>query len=569
MAEPGAADALNTVAVVPFDVDPSTSTSRGASASFSRSTSATASSLAAAASNLISAIAQGSVDTGTAALIHEDAPSDADSDPGSSSFTYTAPASDSTETGQRGWYASAPYHISNRYYDADITLKATKDAISPPNRSAEPNAGDALSQPYPAYLVVVDRSRSLEHHRLLAAQLQTKIASGFDADISIVAGVSLISSSHPQVVTALDDVSSSSHRPKAPQASAAAKTSDLVALYADHGWEFIATDELDANDSDGAPSLGGGEDDDRYSDGDRDDDMDGIERIREALMNHMWSGLVRKDQAGPLSDRNTLRHGDTDLLASSGPFSSFSDVVVGPSDDLDPGRDGADDNRVSDNDMESDSLRQLRDRLGNASNSNDGFPTLSLDRHAEASDLDEQLARLFLSAHNGDGAGQLAELEAFLESEDPSWPGMSFKAAKGPEMADSTQTFDDDFDDFLPFQSATPSAARTELQHTTTSADDLPSMDDISRMQTRLFGANAAARLEAGPLGMGSQPSGASDGDLASQLLQLQWHAQRVRGIQDADQRRKEAALVALAFSMQWSDADDDQAGSNAGAMNF
>ena len=167
----------------------------------------------------------------------------------------------------------------------------------------------------------------------------------------------------------------------------------------------------------------------------------------------------------------------------------------------------------------------------------------------------------------------MADLEAFLESEDPSWPGhlpTAFALADKGENGDAAAgQFEDDFDDFLPFQSA--QAGTHPSTQAAVSADDwldndqaeLPSIGEISQMQDRLFGSNAAARLEAGPLGMGSQGNSA-DQDFASQLQQLSWHAQRVRNIQDPDQRRKEAALVALAFSMQWS--GDDQMGSG---MNF
>ncbi|GAC98573.1 hypothetical protein PHSY_006167 [Pseudozyma hubeiensis SY62] len=550
----GLQDALNTVAVVPFDIDQPRATGRGAAPS--------GSSLAAAASNLINAIAQGSTDAGALQQDRQDNRSDDGSDLGSSSFTYTAATSVSANGEHHGWFASTPYHISNRYYDADITLKATKDALTSSSREETPSASSVLSQAYPAYIVVVDRSRSLEHHRRLAATLDSRIASGFDADISIVAGVSLISSSHPQLVTALDDEPSSSHRSSS-QGSTAAKTSDLVSLYADHGWEFIAIDELDADDMDNGREPGDEDDDDRFSDEDREDDKDGIERIREALMNHMWNGLVRKDQASSLSRGNPSLLSSADLVAKDGLYQSFSDTR--PAESADDETEQDNENGVSKRESETASSRPRLTNAEDASDMNGTFPTLGLDRHVEASNLDEQLAKLFLSTQNGDRPGDFAELEAFLESEDPSWPGPPAHSSNDP-----TQTFDDDFDDFLPFQSAPSIATPPAPQHDSLDAEeDLPSMDDVSQMQSPLFGANAAAHLEGGPLGMGSQPSGAADGDLASQLQQLQWHAQRVRNIPDADQRRKEAALVALAFSMQWSNADDEQGGADAGGMTF
>lgn len=522
---------LNTVAVVPFDLAPTTS-----SRSTSSSSSTTASSLAASASNLISAIAQGSSLNDT----HDEAHSDADSDEGSSSFTYTAPVSTAAEASATGWYVSTPYHISNRYYDADITLKATKAALPSVSSPVDVSADSVLSQPFPAYVVVVDRSRSLEHHRLIASNLETKVASGFDADISIVAGVSLLSSSHPRLVTNLDDEPVSAARG---QSEASAKTSDLVALYADHGWEFIAIDDADDGASADARSLGSVEGD--YSDVEDEDDADGIERIREALMNHMWNGLVRKDQAAASAHRTSLR----ELEA----IESVTSAHRGFSDSFDAPHAG---DRSAPSDLGETSTSPSQ-RLDDAHELDAALPALQLDQHADASDLDEQLAKLFL-ASSSTGGNDLAELEAFLASEDPSWPAVPPSDSTLPSTNESG-AFEDDFDDFLPFQSAAPTGSSGDKGRG--ADDDFPPLSEIEAMQSRLFGANAAARLEGGALGMGSGSAGGADQDLAAQLQQLQWHAQRVRQIEDADQRRKEAALVALAFSMQWSNDTDDDAG--------
>ncbi|KAJ1019954.1 hypothetical protein NDA16_004235 [Ustilago loliicola] len=537
-----AEDPLNTVAVVPFDLAPTTSR-HGASASATRPANA----LAAAASNLISAIAQGSGPTGTQSSIRDEAGSDAGSDQGSSSFTYHAPSSDTAEAEQQGWYASIPYHISNRYYDVDITLKATKAALSTSSQPVGEAPRGGLSGSFPAYLVVVDRTQPLEHHRQLADSLESKVVSGFDAEISIIAGVSLLSSSHPQLVTALDDEprSTSCSRQNAPQGTKA-KTSDLVALYADHGWEFIAIDELDV------ASLGS-ENGESYSDAEgEEDDTDGIERIREALMNHMWNGLVRKDQGSSSASRDLVVEEDRaldrpEMRLHQGFSESLQDANGGTEYDIDP---------------------QVASAKHSEPNSSDALgaslASLNLDNHAEASDLDEQLAELFLASSNGNG-NDLAELEAFLESEDPSWPAPQPQSDQTQSTNDDPATqFDDDFDDFLPFQSG---PSQPSAQAAATDSEDMPSTDQISQMQDRLFGSNAAARLEAGPLGMGSG-GGAVGQDLASQLQQLQWHAEKVRNIQDPDQRRKEIALVALAFSMQWgSEGEVELRG--GGAMAF
>lgn len=548
-------DPLNTVAVVPFDLTTSASTQAAGSEN----------SLAAAASNIISAIAQGTTSLDALGPTQHETHSDVESDDGSSSFTYTAPASASADGNRQGWYASAPYHISNRYYDADITLKATTAALPSANGVVSATKS-ALSEPFPAYLVVVDRGRSLEHHRLLAVQLESKVASGFDADISIVAGVSLLSPANPQMVTAVDDEprSSSSTHKNASQIGAKAKTSDLVALYADVGWEFIAVDDMDGDDSDG--SLHGGSDHaNNYDDVDPDDDVSGIDRIREALMNHAWNGLVRKDQVAPLRNRVSISEYDTQDAVPFSSHTGFSDSLHVREVD-----NGADSEQSEENGHESAESSAQASELHGKSEAANVLPSLNLANHVEATDLDEQLAKLFLASSTHSNSADLAELEAFLESEDPSWPAMPTQPPTGANSKDESSQFDDDFDDFLPFQSGPSNLSAPSRPARGTEAEDLPSTAEIVQMQDQLFGANVAARLEAGPLSMGAQNSSA-DQDLAAQLQQLQWHAQRVRTIQDPDQRRKEAALVALAFSMQWSTEGEDgsRAEADPGAMAF
>lgn len=465
-------DVLNTVAVVPFDLVPATTPNGRARSS--------SSSLAAAASNLISAIAQGSAlsDPAHAQQAHYAASADG-SDEGSSSFTYTAPAN-TTGAEDEAWYASTPYHISNRYYDADITLKATKAALS----SSSPSS---IGQTFPAYLVVVDRSRSLEFHRRLAASLESRVAPGFDADISIVAGVSLLSSDSTQLVTAADDErNTSSSRTR--QGEKGAKTSDLVALYADAGWEFIAIDEMGEDES---------SDGDSFND-DVNEDTDGIERIREALMNHMWHGLERKDHSAARRGRQDTNGAGAKDVAVTSSWQGFSDSITTAN--------------------EQDADTEQAERAGSPASFHEAiepFPPLSQTTHAETTALDEQLAALFLSS-TSTRSDDLAQLEAFLESQDPSWPGAQ---ASAPEY--EAVQFDDDFS---PFQSGSAD-----------NAEDLPSNDEIENMQARLFGRR-----------------GDGDQDLAQQLQQLQWHADRVRAIADPEQRSKEAALIAMAFGMQW-----------------
>nr|CDI56487.1 putative protein [Melanopsichium pennsylvanicum 4] len=490
-------DPQNTVAVIPFSLAPAVSSRTATTALSSSSTN----SLVTAASNLISVIAQGSTPhMHTTTLVQSASVPEVDQDDqGSSSFTYTAPAADTTNTSQTRWYASTPYHISNRYYEADISIKATKDALLPTSSD-----DGALSQQYPAYLVVVDASRSLEYHHRLAAALESKVASGFDADISIVAGVSLLTSSSARLVTNLDD--QPSHMSSGLEGETKAKVSDLVALYADVGWEFIAIDETDEDDSDGRLSLGSSERDD-YSHDERDDDMDGIERIREALMNRMWDGLVRKDEGRSLMRSPVEDSQEVKDVASTMFHRGFSDTID-TSDDKDDLEGGVSSNT---------------NQVINGNSDKVDLPELNLNHHVQSTSLDEQLAKLFLSSTNGSNAvDDFDALEAFLESQDPSWPKTS--------------------------QSSWTEEGEVKR-------DELPTKAEVEQMQNELFGSNTAARLEAGPLGLRGN---LESKDFASQLQQLQWHAERVRAIQDPETRSKEAALVALAFSVQWSNDFND-----------
>ncbi len=509
MPDTDAACPLNTVAVVPYDLPPSASSASRSRAALDASA-RSAGSLVSAASNLIGAIAQGtaSAQDGQSETLVDDS----ESDDGSSSFTYTAPAGSSSGTQDGGWYASTPYHISNRYYEVDITLKATRSALS--SAAAE---GNVLSQPFPAYLVVVDRSRSLDHHRQLAASLESKVASGFDADISIVVGVSLLSSSHPQLVRNFDD------EPRSAPTEArndVVKTSDLVAVYADAGWEFIAIDEADADGSDVVSSQGHGSDGEDSEEG-----GDGIGRIREALMNHMWNGLVRKQDATSGLRGSLPRENHSSITSNTLSSIGFSDdTTAWRQDRHDPIEHGP---RLAGAGEEA-----RREAISEGAR----LPSLGVGTHAETSELDEQLANLFLSSSR---PSDLAELEAFLASEDPSWPTASSSSAPAP-AAPAAPAFDDDFDDFLPFQSAGSSEAWP-----TPEGADLPSDREVADMQNVLFGSQTGSKED--------------EGDLVSQLNQLQYHAQRVRGIDDPDQRRKQAALIALAFSMQWSESEPQQ----------
>ncbi|PWY99019.1 hypothetical protein BCV70DRAFT_201239 [Testicularia cyperi] len=575
---------LNTVAVVPLDVSRGVSGSRNASSSRL----AIAGFLSRAAANLCHAVAQGSSAEQQDSLAPADASGthgdDDDDDEGGSSFTYSGqPSADVSDVLADSWVSTVPWHISNRYYDVDVVLKTTQTRslattplrVGQPAHSTGDNAEDATDANHPgsfsgapAYVLVVDRTSSLDQHRQAIQYIEANIASGFDADISIVAGITSVSSATLQPLDPLDSSSST-----ASEVSKPPTTSDLVALYADAGWEFIPLDEGAEDEGDSTGGSDAQDDSDGYSE--EDHDQDGIERIREALMNHMWNGLVRKEDR-----RNALGHQDARSDPALAQFTSrgFSDALDSTLDGDDAEESTSHSADGTDNNVPVAARRPptLEDLLKGTA-----LPDLGLDTHAAPDGLDEKLAQLFLSQSNE--PRNLAELEAFLESEDPSWPSTSGASKDFDAVTTgSGARFEDDFDDFLPFQSGTRTgSAPTDASFQQTpdlhgrdgrdenDTDALPSNHEIADMQTRLFGSNAASRLESGPLGLGPAASAHDQHDFAAQLQQLQFHTERVRGIQDPDRRRKEAALVALAFSMQWGDGDDPTTGSAAGGMNF
>ena len=106
-------------------------------------------------------------------------------------------------------------------------------------------------------------------------------------------------------------------------------------------------------------------------------------------------------------------------------------------------------------------------------------------------DQDHELAAAFLAQDD--------DLESFLEQHDPSWPASS---ALRLQTETGTEAFDDDFDPEL--------------------------TDHAAQLRQVLF-----------------------DNDLQNQLRTIQTQAERVRAIQDPEERRRQAAIVALAFSMQ------------------
>ncbi|PWN51355.1 hypothetical protein IE53DRAFT_386287 [Violaceomyces palustris] len=188
----------------------------------------------------------------------------------------------------------------------------------------------------------------------------------------------------------------------------------------------------------------------------------------------------------------------------------------------------------------------------------------------------------------------MRRLEEFLEREDPGWPKLSSREAivgekKGSEEKNLAripiqeklgretrkgedepiphqnqgQGFEDDFDDFVSApafgggsylgQKEREEGVKENLFDAEGDDAHLPSEEEVERMR-RSMGLSSfkeistAATGDLDPTGSELDPTA----DFERQLTQLESQALRVRSIQDPERRRREAALVAMAFGGYW-----------------
>lgn len=454
---------------------------------------------------------------------------------------------------------------------------------------------------------------------------------GFELEISLVVGLS-------SPLTVNDPHAPSSSTAASRQSASADQLSDL---YVSGGWEYVdlvedATGDLDSEDHESdedAPRLG------EAPAGAAEEQ--GIERVREALMTYLWPGLERKDDRRERqlelgsATRGTAGSrgqglGDHTVLGFSDSFPQDEDINVS-SDPKDAQRGSRASNAAS--------IPQH-----NAPPPSDTFslPDLrSLDLgtagHAEPDATDEALARAFLAqiaASTGSEAlldplnvqtpraipPAFAELEAFLESEDPAWPAVAgpqsgtqgvntsvadpdawivsdmasrvstTAPATAPEAtqqgrASAEVAFDDDFSDFVSAPSSgafvDPAAFRDEstpaeltylnaglnlpasdqtLSATGQDTDTLPTLAEVRATYAAIFGVQSSTRRNGDTAPVNDGDDG-TEGDAAFAFGQalgaMQAQAARVRAIADPERRQHEAARVALAFGMALGPVDE------------
>ncbi|EPQ30854.1 uncharacterized protein PFL1_01751 [Pseudozyma flocculosa PF-1] len=410
--------------------------------------------------NLIHAIVQGAqpdepIVTGSSVKRHgddddDDEDDDDEDDDGASSFVYAAPAalaSDGSASAaphhhQQQDGISVAWHISNRYYDADVQVRGLRpeevasvvqcrkprglgsqrrpqagtgdvfDALaqqrasvevgpssSTPMPSSGEDANDRLAQRLrgvPALVLVVDSSASLSTHKRILAGLSAVAdpdrttgdedeegagISGFGLGVSLVVG---LPTPRPLDVDA-DAGQASTSGPK--DRGLAASRDDLVELYATDGWEYVDLG-VDGTGSDSFSDDGT----DSGSDGEEGQEAEGIERVREALMTHPWPGLMRKDEA----QGRAMRRLDQEADGGATLFAPSTGLATGSFSDWRPRRDEEREADDDDNDGAG-----FEDGAGLRAPSDPSvaprFPSLGLEEHATPDEVDEALARAFLA----------------------------------------------------------------------------------------------------------------------------------------------------------------------------
>jgi hypothetical protein len=454
------------------------------------------------------------------------------------------------------------WHISNRYYEADVHFRVagsslvnqTKSAASkkplrriqlrdaPAEEIGEGQRNDELDDqvrdvfaalqlhPAPridleranpsssesqelskeledvqAVILLVDREAGLSEHRRLLGELRV---SGFDLAISLVIALPMPLEDDGMVVnlTGLE------------------QKAQVEDMYAGEGWEYVdlagfetqletMTDDEEAG---GAGLLVD------------EDEKVGVERVREALMMHTWPGLSRN------TDRSRrLQHvGQEDVEPLSG-------------------------------------LANLRREID----------SIDRDSFAQPTAKDEELARAFLAQIHAAQAEGLCTadlgksevemnvaLQRFLEEEDSQWPGQlneemqgarnddeaawqtSRTVDPGEKMKDAGTAFEDDFTDFV-------GAGSTQFANDSGSSPDKGPWNGPADEEIDFLGDEDDALLLRAFKERSVERKPTTDGtdsnlhlDFESTLHAVMAHAERVRAIPDHEQRREEAARVALAL---------------------
>lgn len=395
------------------------------------------------------------------------------------------------------------------------------------SRNADTELADRLREEVKdvqAVMIIVDRSQSLSEHQKLMDRLCSEkdglpLLSGFDLAISLIVALPspLDDATRP---TSFTDISYSS---------------GIEELYAGQGWEYVdlarmvseKVDTMLLSEQEEEGSIS-------FSD-DVEDEKQGIERLREALMTHAWPGLERKQDRKQKGASLTLDNYTDDHLTKT-----------------------------------LESLRLDLDAIDEAGKT-------------EPTEKDEQLAKLFMArilsaqqaglgqdgqtngrtnARIGDSnvADMQIALEEFLESNDPglfstqsrqihseadeAWIVNDAKA----HVSDQKEAFEDDFTEFVQADvtNSTNDAGFNGLD--SLDEDELGFIgDEDDAFLLRALSEQERSQRVTGTHSHNTNSAGPQI-DFESTLQAVLAQAERVRAIPDHNLRREEAAKVALAL---------------------
>ncbi|KAL9940281.1 hypothetical protein V8E36_000986 [Tilletia maclaganii] len=178
------------------------------------------------------------------------------------------------------FHSTSPWHISNRYYDADahfatisLPLGSPRSSITAPV-AAVLKAYEQVQTNVPAVILLVSDAYDTERHKAVLDQVES-VRDAFNIEVALA--INLAEPLSPETPT------SSSRR----VAHSAAEES-LEEIYTERGWEYI---DLSAS------AEGESDEDEAHLDSVAAGEAEttGIARVREALYANSWPNFVRND----------------------------------------------------------------------------------------------------------------------------------------------------------------------------------------------------------------------------------------------------------------------------------
>ncbi|KAK0562278.1 hypothetical protein OC861_005396 [Tilletia horrida] len=451
-------------------------------------------------------------------------------------------------------HTKTKWHISNRYYDADVEFatlslhlaseSVTGSSKQPAEEQDKVNAAlKTTCEGVPAVILLLTQARSEESHSALLRRVATAVEA-YDLEVSLAI------STATSAVSSADTVISS-----APPVSSE-ETEKLVELYAEFGWEFIDLmaqqddDDEEEEDAYKLTSVSAGE-----------EEVFGIERVRQALSAHTWPGLKRRDDR---RGRNALVDGPigSALPDVNRSIIGFSDT---PQDENDELADEQDDGAAY--------VKRLQERI------NDSYQALNLERDASG------------TTSKGDDFGPFQEGGESKEIAHVSLPTASTSAATSGLGSNGDDAFwtrgsssagiDEDFSSrFGPEPTSTAFFASSSAENDAVDPNGSGSMNRTVQDE-RLDAQDEAILSALSPdlideadqlhteLARMAFPTGASSngdmeqlfGSMSSIKAHMDSNAARIQAIRDPVQQSREAAKFALAYTQMLMGGLDDEGG--------